>query len=194
MHRAYWRSIIVLVAIVVSGWFLFPSFRFYSQPRSAQEDMRSRRNPLVGKILNLGLDLQGGIHLLLELKTAQLADERTETVNEAMDRAIEVIRNRIDQVGLSEPLIVRQGEKWLVVQMPGVKNREQAKDLIGRTALLEFRLVEPGTLPEGLVTKARELKLGPVDLRPGRMPKDIQDLLPPGTELLAGKESNYVGW
>jgi preprotein translocase subunit SecD len=59
-----------------------------------------------------------------------------------MDRAIEVIRNRIDQVGLSEPLIVRQGEKWLVVQMPGVKNRDQAKDLIGRTALLEFRLVE----------------------------------------------------
>lgn len=192
MHRAYWRSIIVLAAIVLSGWFLFPSFRFYSQPRSTQEDMRSRRNPLVGKILNLGLDLQGGIHLLLELKTTQLADERTETVNEAMDRAIEVIRNRIDQVGLSEPLIVRQGEKWLVVQMPGVKNREQAKDLIGRTALLEFRLVEAGALPDGLVAKARELKLGPVDLRPGRMPKDIQDLLPPGTELLAGKESNYV--
>jgi preprotein translocase subunit SecD len=130
------------------GWFLFPSFRFYSSPDPLRKTCVSRRNPLVGKILNLGLDLQGGIHLLLELKTAQLADDRTETVNEAMDRAIEVIRNRIDQVGLSEPLIVRQGEKWLVVQMPGVKNREQAKDLIGRTALLEFRLVEPG-IPSG---------------------------------------------
>ncbi|MBL8022720.1 MAG: protein translocase subunit SecD [Elusimicrobia bacterium] len=191
MHRAYWRSILVLLSILTAGWFLFPSFRFYSQPRSAQEDMRLRRNPLVGKILNLGLDLQGGIHLLLELQVSKLPDDRVETVNEAMDRAIEVIRNRIDQIGLSEPLIVRQGDNWLVVQMPGVKNREQAKDLIGRTALLEFRLTEVGGVPAPLLAKARDLKLGPTNLRPGSMPKEIADLLLPGTELLAGKEADF---
>ncbi|MBK8575596.1 MAG: protein translocase subunit SecD [Elusimicrobia bacterium] len=142
--------------------------------------------------MNLGLDLQGGIHLLLELQTSKLPDDRAETVNEAMDRAIEVIRNRIDQVGLSEPLIVKQGEKWLVVQMPGVKNRDQAKDLIGRTALLEFRLTEVGGIPEALMTKVRDLNLGPKDLRPGNMPKEIVELLPSGTELLASKETNFM--
>jgi preprotein translocase subunit SecD len=191
MHRAYWRSIFILLSLLVAGWFLAPSLRFYSQPRSAQEDMRLRRNPLVGKILNLGLDLQGGIHLLLELQVSKLPDDRVETVNEAMDRAIEVIRNRIDQIGLSEPLIVRQGDNWLVVQMPGVKNREQAKDLIGRTALLEFRLTEEGGVTAPLLAKARDLNLGPTNLRPGHMPEEIAALLPPGTELLAGKEANF---
>lgn len=192
MHRVYWRTILITLTLLVGGWLLYPSIRFYSQPRSAQEDMRVRRNPLVGKILNLGLDLQGGIHLLLELQTSKLPDDRAETVNEAMDRAIEVIRNRIDQVGLSEPLIVKQGEKWLVVQMPGVKNRDQAKDLIGRTALLEFRLTEVGGIPEALMTKVRDLNLGPKDLRPGNMPKEIVELLPSGTELLASKETNFM--
>ena len=98
MHRAYWRSVVILITFLLGGWLLYPSIRFYSQPRAAQEDMRLRRNPLVGKILNLGLDLQGGIHLLLELQTSKLVDDRPETINEAMDRAIEVIRNRIDQV------------------------------------------------------------------------------------------------
>lgn len=192
MHRVYWRSAVIALALLVGGWLLYPSVRFYSNSRAAQEEMRLRRNPLVGKILNLGLDLQGGIHLLLELQTSKLVDDRPETINEAMDRAIEVIRNRIDQVGLSEPLIVRQGEKWLVVQMPGVKNREQAKDLIGRTALLEFRLAEVGGIPEPLMAKMRDLNLGPKDLRPGNMPKEIVEFLPPGTELLAGKETNYM--
>ena len=191
MHKAYWKSLFILVSLVVGGAFLYPSFRFYSQPLAEQQSMRERRNPLVNKILNLGLDLQGGIHLLLELQTDKLPDDRPETLREAIDRAIEVIRNRIDQFGLSEPLIVRQGEKWIVVQLPGVKDREQAKDLIGRTALLEFRIVESGGVPEALMTKARDLALGAKDLRPGKMPDALKDLIPAGTELLAGKEASY---
>ncbi|MBK9429748.1 MAG: protein translocase subunit SecD, partial [Elusimicrobia bacterium] len=191
MHRAYWKSLVILAVALLAAWTLFPSFSFYRQPRTQQEEMRQRRNPLVNKILNLGLDLQGGSHLLLELQTAKLPDDRMETVNEAMDRAIEVIRNRIDQYGLSEPLIVRQGQKWIVVQLPGVKDRNQAKDLIGRTALLEFRLVDSAPLPDGLINKARELNLGPLNLRPGQMPKEIKSLLLAGMELLPGKESAF---
>ncbi len=191
MHRAYWKSLVILAVALLAAWTLFPSFSFYRQPRTQQEEMRQRRNPLVNKILNLGLDLQGGSHLLLELQTAKLPDDRMETVNEAMDRAIEVIRNRIDQYGLSEPLIVRQGQKWIVVQLPGVKDRNQAKDLIGRTALLEFRLVDSAPLPDGLINKARELNLGPLNLRSGQMPKEIKALLPAGLELLPGKESAF---
>ncbi|MBL0058479.1 MAG: protein translocase subunit SecD [Elusimicrobia bacterium] len=191
MHKAYWKSVFILIALLIGGAFLYPSFRFYSQPLADQQAMRERRNPLVNKILNLGLDLQGGIHLLLELQTDKLPDDRPETLREAIERAIEVVRNRIDQFGLSEPLIVRQGEKWIVVQLPGVKDREQAKDLIGRTALLEFRIVDSGGVPEALLKKARELGLGAKDLRPGKMPGALEGLIPPGTELLAGKEASF---
>lgn len=191
MHKAYWKSLFIFISLLIGGAFLYPSFSFYSHSLAEQQSMRERRNPIVNKILNLGLDLQGGIHLLLELQTDKLPDDRPETVREAIERAIEVIRNRIDQFGLSEPLIVRQGEKWIVVQLPGVKDREQARDLIGRTALLEFRIVDAGGVPEALMTKARELNLAAKDLRPGNMPDSIKALVPAGTELLSGKESSY---
>lgn len=189
MHRAYFRSIIILLALLAAGWYLSPSFKFYSMDRKAQQELRERRNPIVNRILNLGLDLQGGIHLLLELQTDKLPDERPETVRDAIDRAIEVIRNRIDAYGLSEPLIVRQGEKWVVVQLPGVRDRAQAKDLIGRTALLEFRLVDAAAVPEAVFKKIEELSLVPQDFRPGRMPAAIAPLLPAGTEVLPAKDS-----
>ncbi|HRY30038.1 MAG TPA: protein translocase subunit SecD [Elusimicrobiota bacterium] len=191
MPKVYWKALLVFVALVVGGIYLFPTFQWYRYSQADQEKMRIRRHPLVEKILNLGLDLQGGIHLVLELKTDKLPDDKPETVREALDRAMEIIRNRVDQYGLAEPLIVRQGEKWVVVQMPGVKDRDQAKSLIGRTALLEFRIVEMGEAIGPLQAKARELGLGPENLRPGNMPKELTDMLPPGTELLPGKEENF---
>ncbi|MDP4979096.1 MAG: protein translocase subunit SecD, partial [Desulfobacterales bacterium] len=60
----------------------------------------------------------------------------------AVRQALETIRNRIDQFGVSEPDIRRQGENRILVQLPGVKETERAKDLIGKTALLEFKLVD----------------------------------------------------
>ena len=59
MHRAYWKSLVILAVALLAAWTLFPSFSFYRQPRTQQEEMRQRRNPLVNKILNLGLDLPG---------------------------------------------------------------------------------------------------------------------------------------
>jgi protein-export membrane protein SecD len=191
MPKVYWKSLAILAAVLLASWTLYPSVKFYRLPREKQQELRDRRNPILSKVLNLGLDLQGGIHLLLELKTEKLPDDRPETIREAVDRAMEVVRNRIDQYGLSEPLIVRQGEKWIVVQLPGVKDRDQAKDLIGRTALLEFRLLASDEVPEPVLTKARELGLSGAQLRPGRMPEALAGLLPPGSELLSGKESSY---
>jgi protein-export membrane protein SecD len=191
VNKAYWKLLLVFLALVVAGVYLYPSARWYNHSREDQERMRARRNPLVNRILNLGLDLQGGIHLVLELQTDKLADDKKETVHEAVERAIEVIRNRIDQYGLAEPLIVAQGEKWIVVQMPGVKDREQAKDLIGRTALLEFRIVETSEIAGSLQLKARELGLGPDSLRPGRMPEELKAMIPAGTELLASREGAF---
>ena len=60
----------------------------------------------------------------------------------AVDQAIETIRNRIDQFGVSEPVIQRQGEDMILVQLPGVKDPQRAINLIGKTATLEFKLVD----------------------------------------------------
>ncbi|MFQ6111132.1 MAG: protein translocase subunit SecD [Nitrospinota bacterium] len=69
----------------------------------------------------------------------------------AVDQALETIRNRIDQFGVAEPTLQRQGERRLIIQLPGLKDPERAKALIGKTALLEFKLVdEDGDLEKAL--------------------------------------------
>lgn len=110
----------------------------------------------LNKRINLGLDLKGGMHLLLKVDTSQL---KKEDKIDAADRAVEVIRNRIDAFGVREPSIQKQGEDEIVVQLPGVTERDRAIDLIGKTALLEFKLVlsdinklkeaQEGNVPEG---------------------------------------------
>ena len=60
----------------------------------------------------------------------------------AVDQALETIRNRIDQFGVAEPDIRRQGDRRILIQLPGIKDTQRAKDLIGKTALLEFKLVD----------------------------------------------------
>jgi preprotein translocase subunit SecD len=72
-----------------------------------------------------------------------LPDRETDQIKKlAADQALETIRNRIDQFGVSEPDIRRQGEKRILVQLPGIKDTKRAKALIGKTALLEFKLVD----------------------------------------------------
>ncbi|UCF90909.1 MAG: protein translocase subunit SecD [Desulfobacterales bacterium] len=72
-----------------------------------------------------------------------LPEEDTDHIKKlAVDQALETIRNRIDQFGVSEPDIRRQGENRILIQLPGIKDTQRAKDLIGKTALLEFKLVD----------------------------------------------------
>lgn len=89
--------------------------------------------------INLGLDLRGGMHLVYKVETEKLsADER----RDAAERAVEIIRNRIDELGVKEPVISPQGSDRILIQLPGVVDRSEALDIIGRTAQLEFKLVE----------------------------------------------------
>jgi preprotein translocase subunit SecD len=90
----------------------------------------------------LGLDLQGGISVVLT------ADETADSGS--IDKAVDIIRNRVDALGVAEPDISRQGNNVLV-QLPGVEERQAALDIIGRTAQLRFRTVlevlPPGSEP-----------------------------------------------
>lgn len=88
--------------------------------------------------IKLGLDLQGGMHLILKVDIEKVPPE---VRGDATDRAIEIIRNRIDLFGVTEPLIQKQGTNRIVVQLPGVTDRERALQLIRQTAHLEFKLV-----------------------------------------------------
>jgi len=87
-----------------------------------------------GKKIKQGLDIQGGISVIL---AAQPQPGQTLT-NDDMDRAELIIRNRVDKLGASETSIQRQGKDSILVQMPGLKNREEALKIINSTGLLEF--------------------------------------------------------
>lgn len=104
--------------------------------------------PLKEKI-SLGLDLQGGMHLILKVDTEKLPKEAR---SDAADRALQVIRNRVDQFGVKEPQIYPQGENEIVVQLPGVTDRERALAVISQVAHLEFRIVssDPEALKKAL--------------------------------------------
>ena len=129
-----------LALVGLSAYFLIPTLKWYRMTAEERTEREQDRDPILKKTLNLGLDLRGGTHLVLELDRSKLPPE-TKTID-ALDRAIEIIRNRVDQFGVAEPLIARQGDRWIVVQLPGIKDSGRAKELIGKTALLEFRLVD----------------------------------------------------
>jgi preprotein translocase subunit SecD len=73
-------------------------------------------------------------------------DELSKSAEDAVNRAMEIIRNRVDQYGVSEPSISRQGSRRVIVELPGVAKEEEAKQLLQGTALLEFRLVKDAEL------------------------------------------------
>jgi len=114
----------------------------------------------IQETINLGLDLQGGMQLLLEVEMEKVSKENREDVT---DRVAEIIRNRIDEFGVREPVISTQGSNQVVVRLPGLTDRKRAIDIVGKTAHLEFRLIsedgdlisqaEEGTVPEGYEIK-----------------------------------------
>jgi preprotein translocase subunit SecD len=93
--------------------------------------------PIQGKI-RLGLDLKGGAHILLQAK----GTPENPVTEDSVERLLAVLRNRVDQYGVSEPVIQREGRDRIIVDLPGVEDPEAALELIGKTALLEFRAVE----------------------------------------------------
>lgn len=108
------------------------------------QDMRLLSKSISGDTLDIMLDLP-----------EKAADQIRKL---AVEQALETIRNRIDQFGVNEPDIRLQGEKRILIQLPGIKDTERAKELIGKTALLEFKLVDEihdvnaalkGTVPPG---------------------------------------------
>lgn len=92
---------------------------------------------------------------------------KTDIEEQSVKRSIEVIRNRIDEFGVTEPEIVSQGNDRIVVQLPGVKDIERAKELIGKTAKLEFRLVNSDISMPQITTWLEKAKAAGVEFKKG---------------------------
>jgi protein-export membrane protein SecD len=176
-----WIGLLGLVVLGILA--LYPSFTWYqldASERATLEKLRQRPKYLV----NLGLDLKGGTHMVMELEVDKL-DPKT-SLNDAMSQAIEIIRNRVDQFGVAEPLIVRQGQRWIVVQLPGVTDSARAKDLIGKTAQLEFRMVDDSEKAHKALNKI--LDSGSAPFVGARISTAAAKLVPAGMTLLPGKD------
>ena len=96
------------------------------------------------KGLKQGLDLQGGMHLALEIEDPQ-GTLTSEAKADAIDRAERIIRTRVDELGVEEPLIQKSGSERLVVELAGVDDQNRAKNILNQAAFLQFNLVLPTT-------------------------------------------------
>ena len=238
MKEFRFKIILIVAAILLSIYLLYPTFQDYQNTKSLTASLKSKRNELLKlnpnitkdqlekrltlvedsikiadpsilearkKRVKLGLDLQGGMRVVLEVNTgkllekiasnpddvfkkvladaekealltdesvvdivgrrfkernirlsryygtirqddAEIIDELKKSSEDAVNRAMEIIRNRVDQYGVSEPSISRQGSRRIIVELPGVAKEEEAKQLLQGTALLEFRLVKDAEL------------------------------------------------
>ena len=135
MANLKYRVLLIVGLLAASAWALFP--------RTVVE--RVKRNGVfvydtVQRVpLKRGLDLQGGMHLTLEI------DESKQVVankSEALDRALKVVRQRIDEFGVAEPVVQKVGDDRIIVELPGIDDAERAQEVVQKSAFLEFQIVD----------------------------------------------------
>lgn len=154
------KGIIVLIVLFGSAYFLYPTIQRIMMAPEEKERLEleepEKYDKLISKSIKMGLDLSGGMHLVLEVDDSKLKESEKADV---VERAREIIVNRVDQFGVAEPTIQRQGTKRILVQLPGLQDANRAKRLIGQTAMLEWRLVRQQQEMAAVLAKLdRELK------------------------------------
>jgi preprotein translocase subunit SecD len=135
MSNLKYRVLLILALVAVSVWSLFP--------RKVVERVKRGDTYVFDTVtrvpLKRGLDLQGGMHLALEI------DESKGTVadkSEALDRAIKVVRTRIDEFGVAEPVVQKSGTDQIIVELPGIDDPERAMGVVQKSAFLEFQITD----------------------------------------------------
>ena len=144
MSRAQtWRIAVTLLLVIAAIYYAWPTARFWMLS-GADKDRLQNENPaklftMKQEAVRLGLDLQGGMHVVLRIQKEKLDATASK---DAVDRALEIIRSRIDQFGVTEPVIQKSGDDRIIVDLPGFTDVERAEKLIGETAQLQFKLLE----------------------------------------------------
>lgn len=130
---------IVIFAVLLGIYAIYPTFRLYT----GKDLTKNEEIALSKRAIHLGLDLKGGMHLVLEVDTTEI----NEAPQDLRDRAFEIIRNRIDEFGVYEPVVEKHSGGRILVQLPGV-DRERAIYLIEKVAHLEFKIVADERIEE----------------------------------------------
>jgi preprotein translocase subunit SecD len=131
------RILVILALIALSVFYLVPrdvTVRERDLQTGVMHDRTEKRMPL-----KLGLDLQGGMHLALELDQSK---QVSADPGRDLDLALTVLRKRIDEFGVSEPVIQKVGDERIVVELPGIDDPARAKSIVQRSAFLEFRITD----------------------------------------------------
>ncbi len=220
------KFIIILAVLVFAVYLLYPTYKFSSMTQEQKDELevndKSEFLKLKTKVINLGLDLQGGMHVVLEVDVKRLLDNlaknKTEDFNrildeteadveisdknfidtfrerleqnginmarfyasperrtendvisylndqteEAVDRSLEILRNRVDEFGVSEPIIQKQGDRRIIVELAGVTDPTRVRELIGKTALLEFKLLKDNIVNKNVAEKIHNFILAQI--------------------------------
>jgi protein-export membrane protein SecD len=147
---------ITAALLAIAIFFLKDSIIFYSKNPADQDKYASTHPTIFKKIINLGLDIQGGMRIVLEVDRSNLPKEAT---GDLLDRAYTVIENRINGLGVSEPTIQKQGRDRIIVELPGFRDEGAASRVIGSTAQLEFNLLrDPADLDKAIKVVDNVLK------------------------------------
>ncbi|HEX6814677.1 MAG TPA: hypothetical protein VF102_03305, partial [Gemmatimonadaceae bacterium] len=129
------RIILILVLVAASIWALYPrTVKVRELRNGVWYDTTQKQVPL-----KKGLDLQGGMYLALEVDESKGA---VANKAEAIDRALKVVRNRIDEFGVTEPDIRKVGNDRITVELPGIKDEQRAQQLVEKSAFLEFQITD----------------------------------------------------
>ena len=112
--------------------------------------------PLASSIRQ-GLDLQGGTHVVLEA----VDTEQAQVNDDAMNRVVAIMEKRVNSLGLTEPIIQREGERRVIIELPGIKDPDAAIQTIGKTAMLEFRDEDGNTVLTGTDLKDAQASTNP---------------------------------
>jgi preprotein translocase subunit SecD len=147
MSNLQYRLLAIGALIVASAWALFP--------RTVIERNLGANGVFVTDTvrkvpLKKGLDLQGGMHLTLTV------DESKGTVqgkSEALDRALKVVRTRIDQFGVAEPVVQKLGSDRIIVELPGIDDERRAADVVQKAAFLQFQITDKTSAFERVIPR-----------------------------------------
>lgn len=214
------KFILIFAIILLAVYLLYPTYQFNSMSEEEKERMNLENQKeffkLKSKTINLGLDLQGGMHVVLEVNVHELLDKLAKNKNEvfitalnetakqveitdedfisvfynkleeqeisivryygspdrrdeddvleflrdqtteAVDRCLEILRNRVDQFGVSEPTIQKQGNRRVIIELAGVTDPARVRGIIGETAKLEFKILKDNIVSSQVAEKINE--------------------------------------
>jgi preprotein translocase subunit SecD len=161
------RNRLILIGLLVAACI------FALLPREVTTRVRGADNVMRDSVskevpIKRGLDLQGGMHLALEL------DQRRQVSSDVardIELALTVLRNRIDEFGVTEPVIQKEGSERIIVELAGISDPQRAKDIVQEAAFLEFRITdETQALEKALPAMDRALRAAGVTAVPGQAP------------------------